>query len=72
MSGLTSLFKIPGLSSAEDCPKIIETSRPYAFPGFDVFIIPSQTHGQVLKIMDGNTVLVRWQVNDFYFVTLAH
>ena len=47
----------------DNISQIIETRVPLHVPGVEGLIIPSQTRGHVLKVIDGNTALVRWEVN---------
>lgn len=61
--GISSLLEITGDSLVDDISQIIETPVPLHVPGVEGLIIPSQTHGHVLKVVDGNTALVRWEVN---------
>ncbi|XP_026395785.1 uncharacterized protein LOC113290379 isoform X2 [Papaver somniferum] len=59
--GMSSLYKVPGGTSAENISQIIETQQPQHVFGFSGLLIPSQTRGQVLKVIDASTALVRWE-----------
>ncbi|KAI3989451.1 hypothetical protein MKX01_022726 [Papaver californicum] len=59
--GMSSLYKVPGGISAENISQIIETQQPQHVPWFEGLLIPSQTRGQVLKVIDASTALVRWE-----------
>ncbi|XP_042495006.1 uncharacterized protein LOC122074223 [Macadamia integrifolia] len=59
--GISSLFEIPGDTSIENLSQIIETNQPLHVPGVDGILIPSHTHGHVLKVIDGSTAVVRWE-----------
>ncbi|OVA06310.1 hypothetical protein BVC80_8889g25 [Macleaya cordata] len=59
--GISSLFKVPGDACMENISQIIETRQPLYVPGVEALLIPSQTRGQVLKVVDGNNCLVRWE-----------
>ncbi|XP_010261283.1 PREDICTED: uncharacterized protein LOC104600140 [Nelumbo nucifera] len=57
--GISTLFEIPG--DIENISQIIETYWPLHVPGVEGLLIPSQTHGHILKIIERNTALVRWE-----------
>ncbi|XP_043708822.1 uncharacterized protein LOC122658035 isoform X2 [Telopea speciosissima] len=59
--GISSLFEIPGDFSIENLSQIIETDQLLHVPGVDGLLIPSRTRGHVLKVIDGSTVVVRWE-----------
>ncbi|KAK9129506.1 hypothetical protein Sjap_009993 [Stephania japonica] len=59
--GMSSLFEIPDGTCVEGTSQIVETCRPLHVPGLESLIIPSHTHGQILKFVNGNTALVRWE-----------
>ena len=61
--GMSSLLEITSDSLVDNISQIIETRVPLHVPGVEGLIIPSQTRGHVLKVIDGNTALVRWEVN---------
>lgn len=48
----------------DNASQIVETQQPLSVPGIEGFLIPSKTRGHVLKLIDGNTALVRWEVNN--------
>lgn len=43
--------------------QIVETQLPLCVPGLEGLLIPIGTRGHVLKMIDGKTALVRWEVN---------
>ncbi|XP_008788374.2 uncharacterized protein LOC103706141 isoform X1 [Phoenix dactylifera] len=61
MSAITTLFEIPGGSGAVNLHDIIEIQHQFNIPGIDGLVIPSGTCGQVLKVIDANVALVRWE-----------
>lgn len=61
--GISSLFEITSESLVDSASQAVETQLPLHVPGADSLIIPSKTRGHVLKVIDGNTALVRWEVN---------
>ncbi|RXH87599.1 hypothetical protein DVH24_034499 [Malus domestica] len=60
--GISSLVEING-SFGEDRSQIVETHLPLHVPGFEGLVIPSKTCGHILRLVSGNTALVRWEVN---------
>lgn len=61
--GISSLVEINNGSVGEDMSQIVETHLPLHVPGFEGLVIPSKTCGHVLRLVSGNTALVRWEVN---------
>ncbi|CAK9162513.1 unnamed protein product [Ilex paraguariensis] len=59
--GLSSLFEISRDSVVDDTLQIVEACHPLHVPGFESLIIPIKTRGYVLKVINGNTALVRWE-----------
>ncbi|KAB2602656.1 nucleoporin NUP188-like protein [Pyrus ussuriensis x Pyrus communis] len=58
--GISSLVEING-SLGEDRSQIVETQLPLHVPGFEGLVIPSKTCGRILRLVSGNTALVRWE-----------
>ncbi|KAM1560254.1 hypothetical protein ACFX1X_003504 [Malus domestica] len=58
--GISSLVEING-SFGEDRSQIVETHLPLHVPGFEGLVIPSKTCGHILRLVSGNTALVRWE-----------
>ncbi|XP_068323186.1 uncharacterized protein [Pyrus communis] len=58
--GISSLVEING-SLGEDRSQIVETKLPLHVPGFEGLVIPSKTCGRILRLVSGNTALVRWE-----------
>ncbi|KAF2302000.1 hypothetical protein GH714_031219 [Hevea brasiliensis] len=74
--GISSLFEITSESWLDNILQIVETHHPLHVPGVEGLLIPSKTRGHVLKLIGGNTALVRWEAvtfslmdigNSFYF-----
>nr|XP_024933206.2 uncharacterized protein LOC107427578 isoform X2 [Ziziphus jujuba var. spinosa] len=59
--GISSLFEITSNSLVDDVSQIVETHVPFHIPGIEGLLIPSNTRGHILKIVGGNTALVRWE-----------
>ncbi|KAF8406575.1 hypothetical protein HHK36_008663 [Tetracentron sinense] len=59
--GISSLFDIPNDSLVENISQTVETRLPLHVPGVEGLLIPTQTRGHVLKFVDGNTALIRWE-----------
>ncbi|KAJ6346155.1 hypothetical protein OIU78_008727 [Salix suchowensis] len=59
--GVSTLFEITSESLVDRASQVVETQLPMQVPGADSLIIPSKTRGHVLKVIDGNTALVRWE-----------
>ncbi|XP_058002713.1 uncharacterized protein LOC110643732 isoform X2 [Hevea brasiliensis] len=59
--GISSLFEITSESWLDNILQIVETHHPLHVPGVEGLLIPSKTRGHVLKLIGGNTALVRWE-----------
>ncbi|KAK3195082.1 hypothetical protein Dsin_026392 [Dipteronia sinensis] len=59
--GISTLFEITSDSVVDGISQIVETLHPLHVPGVDGLLIPSKTRGHVLKVLGGNTALVRWE-----------
>lgn len=46
----------------DNISQIVETQLPLHVPGVEGLLVPSKTRGHVLRMIDGNTALVRWEV----------
>ncbi|XP_074329282.1 uncharacterized protein LOC141666927 isoform X2 [Apium graveolens] len=68
--GLSSLCEINGGSVVNSASSVVETQRPLCVPGLEGFLIPSKTRGHILKLIDGNTALVRWECTQSGFAVL--
>lgn len=62
LSGVTFSYVIPNALNGVNVYEIIETPHVLHIPGLDGVIIPRNTRGQVIKLIDEKTVIVRWQV----------
>lgn len=60
--GISSLFEISNDSLVDDVSQIVETRVPFHVPGIGGLLIPRNTRGHILKLVGGNTALVRWEV----------
>ncbi|XP_021988826.1 uncharacterized protein LOC110885447 isoform X1 [Helianthus annuus] len=61
--GLSTLVELRGNFGVDNNSRIIETRLPLCVPGFEGLEIPRDTRGRVLKFIDDNTALVRWEYN---------
>ncbi|KAF3434642.1 hypothetical protein FNV43_RR21727 [Rhamnella rubrinervis] len=59
--GISSLFEVTNDSLVDDVSQIVETRLPFHIPGIEALLIPSNTRGHILKLVGGNTALVRWE-----------
>lgn len=59
---MSSLFEITSESLVDNISQTVETQVPLHVPGVESLVIPSKTRGHVLRVIGGNTVLVRWEV----------
>ncbi|GMY05519.1 nucleoporin like [Fagus crenata] len=59
--GISSLFEINSDSLVDNISQIVETHLPVHVPGVEGLFIPSKTRAHVLKVIGGNTALVRWE-----------
>ncbi|XP_021609697.1 uncharacterized protein LOC110613074 isoform X3 [Manihot esculenta] len=59
--GISSLFEITNECWLDNVLQIVETNHPLHVPGVEGLLIPSKTRGHVLKVIGGNTALVRWE-----------
>lgn len=60
---ITSSFEIRKRSYVDESSNIIMIYLPMRIPGFEGLIIPGGTRGRVLRMLHGNTAVVRWEVN---------
>ncbi|WVZ58174.1 hypothetical protein U9M48_008470 [Paspalum notatum var. saurae] len=76
MNGVTTIYAIPS-SVAENvsCGHQIESHHPVRIPGIEGITIPCGTHGYILKVLQGDAALVRWEFPHsgvfFLLITLA-
>ncbi|KAL3515020.1 hypothetical protein ACH5RR_021922 [Cinchona calisaya] len=59
--GLSSLFEISSDSLVDGTSKTVITHLPLHVPNIEGLIIPRGTRGQVIRMIDRNTALVRWE-----------
>lgn len=62
--GLSSPFEMSSNSVVDASSKIVEARLPVHLPGVEGFVIPSRSRGHVLRMINSNTALVRWEVNN--------
>ncbi|KAL4585015.1 hypothetical protein LXL04_009628 [Taraxacum kok-saghyz] len=61
--GLSTLVDLRVNLEYDSNSRIVETRLPMSVPGLEGLQIPSNTRGHVLKFINDNTALVRWEVN---------
>ncbi|XP_048128814.1 uncharacterized protein LOC115735783 isoform X2 [Rhodamnia argentea] len=59
--GISSFFEIDDHSLVDETYQIVETQLPLQVPGIEGLLIPAKTRGHVLRVIGGNTALVRWE-----------
>ncbi|KAK4786245.1 hypothetical protein SAY86_002934 [Trapa natans] len=59
--GISSLFEITDGSLVDDASQVVETHFPLHVPGVESLLIPSKTRGHILRVVDRNFVIVRWE-----------
>jgi len=62
MNGITLLSEVPGGSQVVDSYSIIVAPNQIDIPSVEGLVIPKGTHGQILKFIDANIALIRWEV----------
>lgn len=62
--GFSSLFEMNRESLVDNESQIVETQQPLSVPGIEGVHIPSKIRGRVLRLIDGTSALVRWEVNN--------
>ncbi|XP_047941076.1 uncharacterized protein LOC125188339 isoform X2 [Salvia hispanica] len=60
-TGLSTPFEIMNGSVVDAVSKIVETHSPLHVAGVEGLIIPGKSRGQVLRMLDDNCALVRWE-----------
>ncbi|KAK8501758.1 hypothetical protein V6N12_072895 [Hibiscus sabdariffa] len=60
-TGISSLFDITSESLLDHATQIVETRHPVCIPGIEGLHIPSRTRGHILRVVGGETALVRWE-----------
>ncbi|XP_041997267.1 uncharacterized protein LOC121747315 isoform X2 [Salvia splendens] len=60
-TGLSTPFEIMNGSVVDALSKIVETHSPLHVAGVEGLIIPGKSRGQVLRMLDDNCALVRWE-----------
>ncbi|KAH0871868.1 LOW QUALITY PROTEIN: hypothetical protein HID58_078890 [Brassica napus] len=59
--GISTLFDITSDSVVDGASQFVETSQPLQIPGLEGLVIPSNTRGRILRVINENTGLVRWE-----------
>ncbi|KAL8188648.1 hypothetical protein R6Q57_029668 [Mikania cordata] len=59
--GLSTLVELRSNHGIENDSRIIETQLPLRIPGLEGLQIPGNTRGHVLKFIEDDTALVRWE-----------
>lgn len=59
--GISSMFDVSGYSFADNTSPIVQTSQPLHVPEIEDLYIPLRTVGRILKVIDNNIALVRWE-----------
>lgn len=59
--GISTVFEINRDTLLGNMSQMVESHLPLHVPQVEGFIIPSRTRGHVVKMVDGNTALVRWE-----------
>lgn len=70
INGITLLSEIPGGSQVVDSYNIIVAPNQLDVPSVEGLVIPEGTCGQILKVIEANVALVRWEVI-FLFIIIA-
>ncbi|XP_066385041.1 uncharacterized protein [Miscanthus floridulus] len=75
MNGVTTIYTIPCVADGVGYGHQIESHHPVSIPGIEGITIPRGTHGYILKVLQEDTVLVRWEFPHsgvfFLLITLA-
>lgn len=61
-TGLSSPVDVDLCSIVDDASQTVMVLQPLHLPGIEGLVIPSGTHGHLLKMIDTNIALVRWEV----------
>lgn len=59
--GISTLFDITSDSVVDGASQLVETSQPLQIPGLEGLVIPRNTRGRILRVINENTGLVRWE-----------
>ncbi|XP_057788584.1 uncharacterized protein LOC131005591 isoform X2 [Salvia miltiorrhiza] len=60
-TGVTTPFEIRNGSVVDAVSKIVETHSPLYVAGVEGLVVPGKSRGQVLRMLDENCALVRWE-----------
>lgn len=62
MNGVTTLYATPGsVSDTVNYCDQIELHHPISIPGIEGITLPCGTHGYILKVLEDDVALVRWE-----------
>lgn len=67
MNEVTTIYAFPSVTDGVGYGHQIESHHPVSIPGIEGIAIPAGTHGYILKVLQEDTALVRWEV-DYIFV----
>ncbi|XP_073292764.1 uncharacterized protein [Primulina huaijiensis] len=68
--GLSTPMEISNGSEVDAVSKVVETHFPLHVTGVEGLVIPSKSQGQVLRMIDKNVALVRWEYTESGVVVL--
>ncbi|ONM00825.1 hypothetical protein ZEAMMB73_Zm00001d030340 [Zea mays] len=75
MNGVTTIYTIPCVADGVGYGHQIESHHPVSIPSIEGITIPQGTHGYILKVLQEDTTLVRWEFPhsgvSFLLITLA-
>lgn len=75
MNGVTTIYTIPCVADGVGYGHQIESHHPVSIPSIEGITIPQGTHGYILKVLQEDTALVRWEFPhsgvSFLLITLA-
>ena len=71
MNGLTTLYAVSrSVTDNMNYRDQIETHSPISIPGIEGIAIPSGSHGYILKLLEDDAALVRWEVKYLFYSTV--
>lgn len=62
-TGLSTPFEIRNGSVVDAVSKVVETHSPLHIAVVEGLVVPGKSRGKVLRMLDENCGLVRWEVN---------
>lgn len=70
MDGVTTIYTIPCVADGVGYGHQIESHHPVSIPGIEGITIPHGTRGYILKVLQEDTALVRWEVDYLLCTTI--